>query len=135
MPAKDRYHDAVKRALIKDGWTIADEQFALTIDRRNLWIDLQAGKAEPRLVIMVEVKELDDVNSAIEALAKAIGKFEIYRIALQEAGFNYPLYMAVTTESYNGILSERIGKLVLEATQIPLIVFDGEKEEIVAWIH
>ena len=22
MPAKDRYHDMVKRALIKDGWTV-----------------------------------------------------------------------------------------------------------------
>lgn len=31
MPAKDRYHDVVKRALIKDGWTIDNEQVTLTI--------------------------------------------------------------------------------------------------------
>jgi len=28
MPAKDHYHDSVKRALIKDGWTIDGEQVA-----------------------------------------------------------------------------------------------------------
>lgn len=29
MPAKDIYHDTVKRALIKDGWTITAENFQL----------------------------------------------------------------------------------------------------------
>jgi hypothetical protein len=38
MPVKDRYHDIVKRALIKEGWIIEDEQFTLTVEQRNLWI-------------------------------------------------------------------------------------------------
>jgi len=29
MPRKDIYHDTVKRALIKDGWTITHDQFTL----------------------------------------------------------------------------------------------------------
>ena len=29
MPAKDAYHDAVKRALIKEGWTITDDPLHL----------------------------------------------------------------------------------------------------------
>ncbi|NWF68880.1 MAG: hypothetical protein HXY40_07330 [Chloroflexi bacterium] len=32
MPAKDRYHDTVKRALIKDGWQIAGEQTTLILE-------------------------------------------------------------------------------------------------------
>ena len=134
MPAKDRYHDAVKRALIKDGWTIEDEQFTLTVDKRNLWIDLQASKGEPQLIILIEVKELADVDSAIEALANALGKYELYRLALQVSNLDYPLYVAVTKQSYDGILSERIGTLVLGHAQIPLIVFDAETEEIIKWI-
>ena len=134
MPAKDRYHDTVKRALVKDGWTIEDEQFTVTVDDRNLWIDIQASKGEPQLVILVEVKELADVDSAIEALANALGKYELYRLALQDSNLDYPLYVAVTRESYEGILSERIGKLTLSHIGMPLIVFDVGTEEIVKWI-
>jgi len=134
MPAKDRYHDAVKHALNKDGWTVEDEQFALTIDQRNLWIDILASKGEPRLVILVEVKELAAVDSAVEALANAIGKFEMYRLALQSAKVNIPLFLAVTKQSYDGILSEKIGQLVIQHARIPLIVFDREQEVILQWI-
>ena len=31
MPAKDIYHETVKNALIKDGWTITDDHLKLTI--------------------------------------------------------------------------------------------------------
>src|SRR5258708_22505877 len=134
MPAKDRYHDTVKRALVKDGWTILDEQFTLTVDERNLWVDIQVAKDDPRLVILVEVKELAEVDSAIEALANALGKFELYRLALQSANLSFPLYLAVTKQSYEGILSELIGQLALNHAHIPLIVFDSEREEIVKWI-
>ena len=33
MPAKDRYHNAVIRALIKDGWTILGEPIDQTVIR------------------------------------------------------------------------------------------------------
>ncbi len=29
MPAKDTYHDALRSALVKDGWTITDDPFRL----------------------------------------------------------------------------------------------------------
>jgi hypothetical protein len=134
MPAKDRYHDTVKRALIKDGWTIEDEQFALTVDQRNLWIDLQASKGEPRLIILVEVKELAEVDSAVEALANALGKIQLYRLALNIADLTFPLFLAVSQASYSGILSETIGRRALDNEKIPLLVFDPELEEIVTWI-
>jgi hypothetical protein len=35
MPARDFYHDAVKNAFIKDGWTITDDFFKLRIGNRN----------------------------------------------------------------------------------------------------
>ncbi len=135
MPAKDRYHDTVKRALIKEGWIIEDEQFTLTVGQRNLWIDIQASRGEPQLIILVEVKELADVDSAVEALANALGKFELYRLALRASNLDYPLYIAVSRQSYDGILSERIGELALQYAGIPLVVFDNETEEIVRWIH
>ncbi len=35
MPAKDIYHDVVKQALIKDGWTITDDLLRLRWAKRK----------------------------------------------------------------------------------------------------
>jgi hypothetical protein len=39
MPAKDSAHDGVKRALVKDGWAITDEQVRILANDRYMWID------------------------------------------------------------------------------------------------
>jgi hypothetical protein len=42
MPAKDFYHDTVKTALIKDGWTVDDKSLTYLIGKRPAIIDLAA---------------------------------------------------------------------------------------------
>ena len=42
MPARDYYHDAVKHALEKDGWTITHDPYHLPYDEKNLYVDLGA---------------------------------------------------------------------------------------------
>ena len=42
MPAKDRYHDCAKNALIKDGWTITNDPFTLKWGKREMYVDLGA---------------------------------------------------------------------------------------------
>ncbi len=44
MPAKDIYHDNIKNALIKDGWTITDDPYVIQWGRKDLFIDLGAEK-------------------------------------------------------------------------------------------
>jgi hypothetical protein len=44
MPAKDIYHDCVKKALEKDGWTITNDPFKLKWGFRELFVDLGATK-------------------------------------------------------------------------------------------
>ena len=36
MPARDLFHDAVRNALIKDGWTITHDPFRLSWGGRDL---------------------------------------------------------------------------------------------------
>jgi hypothetical protein len=134
LPAKDRYHDTVKRALIKDGWTITGEHVKIGIENRALYIDIQAVSTSAGIVVLIEVKELDDVLSPIEALANAYGKYALYRLALDDTGNAIPLYLAVTQAAYQGILTERIGKLAVGGAKIALMVFDPAREEIVEWI-
>ena len=60
MPARDLYHDAVKRALQKDGWKITHDPLKLKMGRRDRYVDLGAERllaAERRgEQIAVEVK-------------------------------------------------------------------------------
>ncbi|HAX76056.1 MAG TPA: fatty-acid synthase [Cyanobacteria bacterium UBA11372] len=45
MPAKDLYHDTVRTALIKDGWTITDDPFKLRVGGLAYWICDRIAKA------------------------------------------------------------------------------------------
>lgn len=44
MPQRDLYHDTVKRALLKDGWTITDDPFIIEFKGVRLFADLGAEK-------------------------------------------------------------------------------------------
>ncbi|QXE25513.1 fdxN element excision controlling factor XisH [Richelia sinica FACHB-800] len=44
MPAKDIYHDAVKNALIKDGWAILADPYIIEYEDDNFFADLLAEK-------------------------------------------------------------------------------------------
>jgi len=62
MPAKDIYHDSVKNALIKDGWTITHDPLMLRWGKKDMFIDLgaefilAAEKSDRK--IAVEIKSL-----------------------------------------------------------------------------
>jgi len=94
LPAKDRYHEAVKRALIKSGWTIDDDQVRLKVGTRNLWIDLQASKSG-QLVILVEVKGFENSPSSVEEMSDAVGQYTVYSFALAAKRIPSKLYLAV----------------------------------------
>lgn len=42
MPRKDTIHEAVKNALIKDGWTITADPYRITYGDEKIFIDLAA---------------------------------------------------------------------------------------------
>jgi len=134
MPAKDRYHDVVIRALVKAGWRVIAEQAAVLIGGRRLWIDIEAAKGSDSLSILVEVKGFENMPSPVNYLAEAVGKYVLYRAALNYGKVTTPLYMAVPTMAYTGILDEDLGQQAIIAGSISLIVFDPIKEEIIQWI-
>src|SRR5438876_72024 len=100
MPARDRYHDIVKRALGKDGWILTDDPYTVALTERTLFIDLRAVKEAEHLAILVEVK-IFEMASQIEALALAIGKYNLYQAALKLAEITDPLYLAVPIAAFH----------------------------------
>jgi hypothetical protein len=72
--------------------------------------------------------------SLIEALSEEIGQYLLYRGFLAFEQTAKPLYLAVPSDAYNGILSEWIGQYLVHEYKILLLVFDSVEEEIVKWI-
>ena len=134
MPAKDRFHDVVVRALQKNGWTIRSEQVSFLIGRRYIWIDIQAYKDTEVATTLVEVKGFRK-RSQVENLMEAVGKYVVYRAVIDDAGGEQlPLYLAVPKQAYNGILSETIGKVIRKQINMKLLVVDTGNEEAITWI-
>jgi len=138
MPRKDVFHEVVKRALIKDGWTITHDPLTLSIGIRKVFIDLAGerlllGAKKDGERIAVEIKSFLG-SSDVEELEKAIGQYILYRRILREKEPDRKLYLAVEEETYDGIFSEPIADLIIKGEEIQIIVFNESKEEIIQWI-
>jgi hypothetical protein len=114
MPAKDLYHDNVKRALEKDGWTINAQQIFIKLPERRFWIDMEAELQRENRRIFVEVKSFKNVPSPVESLAASIGKYLIYRVALDRLSIATPLWLAIPQSAFRGIFSQPIGQAVIK---------------------
>jgi len=137
MPAKDIYHNTVRTALEKDGWTITNDPLPLKIGKRTLNVDLGAEKlfaAEKQgRKIAVKVKSFVS-GSPVNDLEEAVGQYIIYEDILDLLEPERIIYLAIRAEVYAQIFSEPIGQLLLEKKRFKLIVFDSLKETIVRWI-
>jgi len=135
MPARDRYHNVVIRALKKGGWAIEAEQIYLVLAERHLWIDLRASKESENRVILIEIKGFENTPSPIEYLAEVMGKYVLYQTVLDYLNIEIPLYLAVPVAAYKGILNETISQEVAQRVNARFMIFDPLLEEIVEWIH
>jgi hypothetical protein len=137
MPAKDVYHDTVKTALVKDGWTITDDPLVFKVGRRSALIDLGAQKLlaaeRGEQKIAVEVKSFLS-PSLMKDLENALGQFVLYSKILVKQERDRSLYLAVNQTTFDEIFTEEIGQLLLETTELRLIIFDLTTEEITQWI-
>jgi hypothetical protein len=136
MPARDTYHDAVKNALVKDGWTITHDPFQINWDDRKMYADLAAEQflAAERLNrrIAVEIKSFLG-KSLLDDLEKALGQFVLYGAVLERVDPDRELLLAIPYD-VAVIFDEPLGKLLLESIAVRVISFDPVKEVIVQWI-
>ncbi len=87
MPARDIYHNIVKNALRRDGWTITHDPLKLELGKKDLYVDLGAEQliaAEKKnCKIAVEIKSFVG-RSDIDDLEKALGQYILYNDILDE---------------------------------------------------
>ncbi|NEU76971.1 fatty-acid synthase [Hassallia byssoidea VB512170] len=137
MPRRDIYHDTVKRAGEKAGWTITHDPFPLQIGNKRLSADLGAeriiGAEKETEKIVVEVKSFVG-ESDVKDLEQALGQYVLYRQILNEIGEERDLYLAVSRPIFKSVFSIELGQILLNNKIMKLVVFDDVIEVIVKWI-
>lgn len=138
MPARDRYHDIVVQALVADGWEITDDPLALSYGGRDLYVDLGAtnttiGAVREGERVAIEIKSFLS-PSVLADLELAVGQHAIYRAVLAEIDPGRKMFLAVPRRVHAGVLSERLGQLVLQTERLSLVVFDELTERIDRWM-
>lgn len=138
MPAKDIYHQTVKIALVKDGWTITHDPYRIRLARgKNLFVDLGAERliAADRDTekIAVEIKSFTRASD-MKDLEDALGQFVLYSHLLLRYAPERTLYLAVTEEIRKTVFEEEAGQILIEDGIIRLVTFDPTQEVIVRWI-
>lgn len=96
MPAKDRYHHAVKASLMKQGWTITHDPLRL---KYGPYDSIQIDLAGDRLIaaeqnhqkIAIEMKSVLS-DSALSEFHSALGQFLNYRLVLDAIEPDRDLY-------------------------------------------
>jgi XisH protein len=135
--ARDKYHQEVKRALEKDGWTITADPLYLKIGRFPIHIDLGAekvfGAEKNGEKIAVEVKTFG-LFSFITAFYEAVGKYLVYREALVEMNSPRVLYLAIPNTIYDEYCAEILIQRIFTTHAFKIIVYDSITETVVSWL-
>jgi XisH protein len=137
--ARDLFHEIVKEALIKEGWTITDDPLTLlNREEGGISTDLGAEKilvAEKGLTkIAVEIKSFLN-PSMIHDFLRASGQFNGYNIVIKKKQMNRILYLAMPIFAYNKLITYEFIKDIIEEVHIKFILFDEQEKIIVSWIE
>ncbi len=137
MPAKDTFHDAVKTALIKDGWSITHDPLKLKIGKKDLYVDLGAERllaAESATEkIAIDTKSFMG-HSEMDALEMTVGGYILYQDIIAKSEPDRRLYLAISESGFVDLFEEPAAKLLLENRRLQLIVFKPDKMGIVRLI-
>lgn len=136
MAAKDKYHDVVRTALEKDGWTITHDPLRLRAHGRNVKIDLGAekliGAEKEGEKIAVEIKSFAGFSVLTEFYA-AVGQCIYYQAALDEEDPERTLFLAVPKEIYENFFSEELSTTTIERSQLHIVVYNIISETLEGW--
>jgi len=135
--AKDKYHEHIIEALIKDGWEITHDPYIIEFDDDDkLKIDLDAqkiiGAEKEGHRIAVEVKSFLN-ESVIYDYHSALGQMINYQIGIDEIEEERGLFLAMPHEAYEILRTKFVFRKSVEKNELKLILFDVKDKTIVAW--
>jgi hypothetical protein len=136
MPARDLYHDAVKTALIKDGWDILADPYRIQYKDVDLYADLAAERPiaieREGQKIVVEIKSFVG-RSLMTDFHLAVGQYNVYKMLLQETAPEYDLYFAIDDITYSNFFKREGIEFLVRSSQIKFFVVNIDEQEVVQW--
>lgn len=136
MPVKDKFHEAVKTGLQREGWTITADPLYVEFGGVEIYVDLAAEKViaaeKEGRKIAVEVKSFT-APSLVSEFHTALGQFINYRAALQVKEPDRQLYLAIPEDTYWAFFTLPFTQVVIAQQGVKLLVYDAEQEVIVQW--
>jgi len=136
--AKDKFHDVVKNALIKEGWTITNDPLFIQFGGVDLYVDLGAEKMlaaqKDNEKIAVEIKSFLG-DSTISDFHQAVGQLLNYRLILRRQEPERILYLAVPFDIYESFFKLEFTQIAMIDYQLKIIVDNIDKEVISQWIN
>lgn len=135
MAALDRCHAEVVRALENDRWHVSPRPFTLYTSRSNLFADISATRTDSTgTIIVAEVKCFGDPQQIMPDLYTSIGQYIVYKNALRQMKLDLPLFLALPTEAYYGVVIDIAGEIFVDL-KINVIAIDLENERIDQWVQ
>ena len=140
--AKDLFHDIVKIALEKEGWTITHDPYELKLDDLDLFtsklkIDLGAEKmlaAEKGTEkIAVEIKTLSGPSLIYEVHA-LLGQYLNYQLGIDIQEPDRVLYAAIPEKAYHILAPQGFIQMMIAKYKVHLIVYDQTLQIITHWV-
>ncbi|MGH9847804.1 MAG: element excision factor XisH family protein [Blastocatellia bacterium] len=137
MPIGDIFHNAVRKGLSKEGWTVTDDPFKVMLPGLENYEDSSAAETlaaeKGSRQIVVTIKSFVG-PSLLYDFYEALGRFMNYRLALEMQSSDRTLFLGVPVDTYEDFFSSGIAELAIREEGVKLMVFDVEKEEVVEWI-
>ncbi|ADB37594.1 element excision factor XisH family protein [Spirosoma linguale] len=136
--AKDIFHEAVKVALQKEGWTITHDPLMLEAFGTQIYVDLGAEQViaaqRNTELIAVEIKSFLG-NSYVYDFYQALGQYVAYLRALKLSEPERTLILAVPLKAYKGFFTKPDVQASLRDFNLNILVYDNKKEIIVHWFY
>ena len=137
MSRKDTFHDIVRCALEKEGWTITHDPLHIDLKDVEVQIDLGAERLiaaeRDSQIIAVEIKSFIR-GSTLSEFHVAVGQFMNYRFTLRKVESQRILYLAVPLDTYETFFQKETIQEMCREYDLKLIVYETQSKEIVQWI-
>ncbi len=137
MPRKDTYHDDVRVALEKDGWTITDDPMRIRWEGSIYYPDLgaerfiAAEKNSEKIAIEIKTFGGDDFNSEFYS---ALGQYDTYTIAFSDIEPDRKVILAVSDDIFKSYFERKSVQKIIELKKISIVIYNVKNQEIEKWI-
>lgn len=135
MSRKDFYHDRVRQALIREGWTITHAPYLFDTDPElitDLGTERTIAAERENEKIAVEIKSFLGSSQVVD-LQRAIGQYTLYEEFLKVQEPDRELYLAVPRYAFEDIFDREVGRVAIQKVGLKLIVFFPSGKEDLLW--